>query len=174
MWTCSKCGESIEDQFDACWHCSTPKPDDGTTSANSVISPVADDAVDVIPEEVGAADDDQSMDEIDALVFAGIRNVVVALDAATGEEVWRTGLGGTDFVTVCWDGEALFAANGGEVCRLDPRSGDMLWQNPLKGLGFGIVSLASTRVAATDSGTVAAAAALQRQGEQQAADAAIL
>ena len=21
MWTCKKCGESIEDQFDSCWHC---------------------------------------------------------------------------------------------------------------------------------------------------------
>jgi hypothetical protein len=21
MWTCNKCGESIEDQFDSCWHC---------------------------------------------------------------------------------------------------------------------------------------------------------
>src|SRR5215471_18179254 len=21
MWTCSKCGESIEDQFDSCWKC---------------------------------------------------------------------------------------------------------------------------------------------------------
>jgi hypothetical protein len=25
MWTCSKCGEKIEDQFDSCWKCSTPR-----------------------------------------------------------------------------------------------------------------------------------------------------
>ena len=25
MWKCSKCGERIEDQFDSCWKCSTPK-----------------------------------------------------------------------------------------------------------------------------------------------------
>ena len=25
MWTCPKCGEQVEDQFDACWKCSTPK-----------------------------------------------------------------------------------------------------------------------------------------------------
>jgi hypothetical protein len=27
MWNCSKCGESVEDQFDACWKCGTPKGD---------------------------------------------------------------------------------------------------------------------------------------------------
>jgi hypothetical protein len=25
MWTCQKCGEKVEDQFDSCWNCSTPK-----------------------------------------------------------------------------------------------------------------------------------------------------
>ena len=25
MWNCKKCGEAIEDQFDACWKCATPK-----------------------------------------------------------------------------------------------------------------------------------------------------
>lgn len=25
MWTCQKCGEKIEDQFDSCWKCSRPK-----------------------------------------------------------------------------------------------------------------------------------------------------
>jgi hypothetical protein len=25
MWTCEKCGERIEDQFEACWRCDTPK-----------------------------------------------------------------------------------------------------------------------------------------------------
>ena len=24
MWTCSKCGEQIEDQFDSCWKCAGP------------------------------------------------------------------------------------------------------------------------------------------------------
>ena len=30
MWTCAKCGEKIEDQFDSCWRCSTSK---GVTAA---------------------------------------------------------------------------------------------------------------------------------------------
>ncbi len=27
MWTCAKCGEVIENQFDACWKCSTARSD---------------------------------------------------------------------------------------------------------------------------------------------------
>lgn len=25
MWTCTKCGERIEDTFDSCWKCSAPR-----------------------------------------------------------------------------------------------------------------------------------------------------
>jgi len=25
MWNCQKCGETVEDNFDACWKCSTPR-----------------------------------------------------------------------------------------------------------------------------------------------------
>jgi hypothetical protein len=25
-WRCANCGESIEEQFEACWRCGTPKP----------------------------------------------------------------------------------------------------------------------------------------------------
>lgn len=25
MWTCAKCGEQIEESFDSCWNCSTPR-----------------------------------------------------------------------------------------------------------------------------------------------------
>lgn len=27
MWTCRKCGERIEESFDSCWKCSTPRGD---------------------------------------------------------------------------------------------------------------------------------------------------
>jgi outer membrane protein assembly factor BamB len=102
-------------------------------------------------------------------VFVGIRDTVVALDDRTGVEVWRAVLSGSDFVTVLWDGEALFAANNGEVFRLDPASGATVWQNPLKKLGRGFASLAATRSPSTSSGDTAAMA-LQR-GKQQAAAA---
>jgi hypothetical protein len=41
MWTCQKCGEKIEDQFDSCWHCGTPRPGDqpeATPTANQPAS----------------------------------------------------------------------------------------------------------------------------------------
>jgi outer membrane protein assembly factor BamB len=105
------------------------------------------------------------------LVFVGIRNTVVALDDRTGVEVWRAVLSGSDFVTVVWDGEALLAANNGEVFRLDPVTGATLWQNPLKKLGRGVVSLATSRAPSNVSGDTAAMA-LQRARQQAAAVAA--
>jgi outer membrane protein assembly factor BamB len=67
------------------------------------------------------------------------------LDDRTGAEIWRAELHGSDYVTVLWDGEALLAANNGEVWRLEPETGAVLWHNDLKGLGRGLVSLASSR-----------------------------
>jgi len=83
------------------------------------------------------------------LVFVGVKNSVVAIDDRTGTEVWRVKLRSSDYVTVLWDGEALFAANAGEIWRLDPEHGGILWHNELKGMGRGVVSLASTRLAQT-------------------------
>ena len=91
------------------------------------------------------------------LIFVGIKDSVVALDEHTGAEVWRAELRSSDYVTVLWDGEALFAANAGEVWRLDPAHGNVLWHNELKGMGRGLVSLASARGASgtTDAGLAA-------------------
>ena len=104
------------------------------------------------------------------LVFAGIKDSVLALDDRTGAEVWRAELRSGDYVTVLWDGEALFAANSGEVWRLEPQTGQIIWHNQLKGLGRGLVSLATSRhpTSRTD-GTVAAE---KRRRDAQAAAAA--
>jgi len=90
-------------------------------------------------------------------VFVGIKNCVVALDDRTGVERWRTALRSSDHVSVLWDGEALLAAAGGEVWRLDPERGAVVWHNELKGLGRGLVSLASSRLATTNAETDLAA-----------------
>lgn len=79
------------------------------------------------------------------LVYVGIKNVVVALDAATGAEVWRTQIRGSGYINVLWDGNALLVSSSGEVWRLDPATGTGLWHNELKGLGRGLVSLATSR-----------------------------
>ena len=94
------------------------------------------------------------------LIFVGIKNSVVAVDARTGDEVWRAKLKGmTSFVTVLWDGEFLVAAANGEVFGLDWRDGTITWHNKMKGLGLGFVSLASSRAPTTTSTPAIAAAA---------------
>lgn len=103
-------------------------------------------------------------------LYVGIKKSVVALNERDGSEIWRTELRGSDFVTVLWDGEALVAANSGEVWRLDPQTGAVLWHNQLKGFGRGVVSLASSRRATSASDTDSAVA--KRRRDQQAAMAA--
>ena len=33
MWTCGRCGEKLEDQFDSCWKCSGPRTESHAESA---------------------------------------------------------------------------------------------------------------------------------------------
>jgi outer membrane protein assembly factor BamB len=106
------------------------------------------------------------------LIFTGIKNGVVALDDRTGAEVWRTALRSSDYVTVLWDGEALFAANGGEVWRLEPEHGQVIWHNELKGMGRGLVSLASSRRPTTTAETGLAAEKQRREAAAAAAASA--
>ena len=103
------------------------------------------------------------MPNFDNRLFLGVGSSVVALDAATGQELWRTKLKTAGITTVSLTGGALYGAAGGEVFRLDPASGAILWNNKLKGLGIGVVSFPGSN----DS---VAAAALQQQ--QRAAAAA--
>jgi len=109
--------------------------------------------------------------EPQTLIFLGIKNSVVALNDRTGDEVWRTELRGADYVAVLWDGEALLASNSGEVWRLDAQTGAVSWHNELKGLGRGLVSLASTR-RPTLTADPDLASAKRRRDQQQAAAAA--
>jgi outer membrane protein assembly factor BamB len=76
------------------------------------------------------------------LLFVGVKGTVLALDRATGEEVWRTPLKGSDFVNLQLDGGDLLASARGEVFCLDPATGAVRWNNPLRGLGWGLVSFA--------------------------------
>ena len=98
--------------------------------------------------------------DLRTLLFVGIKASVVALDARSGDEVWRVKLKGmSDFVTVLWDGEFLVAATYGELFGLDPRDGTITWHNKMKGLGLGFVSLASSRAPTVTSSPVIVAAA---------------
>jgi hypothetical protein len=82
------------------------------------------------------------------MIFIGIYGYALALDRATGEEVWRTSLKGSDFVTVALAGRDLLAASRGRLYCLEAASGIVRWQNDLKGLGWGLVAIAGTDVSA--------------------------
>lgn len=97
------------------------------------------------------------------VLYIGVGSHAVAVDAATGTELWRTKLKTTTFVTVNREGARLFAGAAGELFCLDAATGEILWRNRLKGLGTGIVAFAC-------GADAVGAAALQAQ--QAAATAA--
>jgi outer membrane protein assembly factor BamB len=77
------------------------------------------------------------------MIFIGIKGTVVALDRSTGTEVWRSELGG-EFVNVVLQDGVLYATTKGEIFCLDPTTGNVRWQNALKGLGRGLITIASS------------------------------
>ena len=107
--------------------------------------------------------------DIQELVFVGIKDVVVAVRRRDGVEIWRTKLKGGGFVNVFWDGEGLFAAGGGEVFRVDPKDGSILWHNKMKGLGVGVVSLASLRAEQRSTAYETTAEQMRREAASAAA-----
>ncbi len=92
-------------------------------------------------------------------VFVGVGGHVVAVDAATGEEIWRTRLKRTTFATVWVDGKRVYGGAQGELFCLDAATGDILWHNRLKGLGMGIVAFPSSSLEAAAAAAAAEAAA---------------
>ena len=89
-------------------------------------------------------------------IYVGAGGYVVALESATGNELWRTKLKSTQIVTVAVQGDAVLAGAGGELFCLDATTGSLRWRNKLKGLGLGPVILPGVT-----PGVVAAIAALQ-------------
>jgi len=103
------------------------------------------------------------------LIFVGIKGSVIALQRATGDQVWATSLKGSDFVNVVLQNGVVLASCAGEVFCLDPLTGNGLWHNPLKGFGRGLATFASE-----DPGTVGNTPVLaeKRRRDEQAASAA--
>jgi hypothetical protein len=64
-------------------------------------------------------------------LLIGIKGTVLPLNQATGAEIWRTELGGSQFVNVTLHGDQVLAATRGEIYSLDrsthiePSSKDM-------------------------------------------------
>ncbi len=103
------------------------------------------------------------------LVFIGIKGSVVALDRASGQQVWATHLKGSDFVNVAVEEGAILASCYGEIFCLDPLQGHALWHNPLKGFGTGLATLATAQGSGNANAPLMAE---KRRRDQQAAASA--
>ena len=101
------------------------------------------------------------------LVFIGIKGSVVAVDRATGQQVWATHLKGSDFVNVIVQDEAVLASCYGEIFCLDAPTGHARWHNPLKGFGTGLATIATDHN--LGSGIPPVLAEKRRRDEQAAA-----
>ena len=107
--------------------------------------------------------------KIPELVFIGIRGSVVALNRATGQQVWATHLKGFSFVNVVLQSDSLLASCYGEVFCLDPLAGNPRWHNPLKGFGRGLATIATQDN--PGSSNTAIMTEKHRQDEEEAAAA---
>ncbi len=90
------------------------------------------------------------------LYVAGMRDVLVCLDARSGKELWRVdfvGQFGTElpaFGFVCsplLDGNALYVQAGGGVVKLDKRTGNLIWRSLEDGGGMGGSAFSSPVIA---------------------------
>ena len=105
-----------------------------------------------------------------SLVYIGLKHLVIAFDRKSGAEVWRVQLpakykSSGSFVNVVRDRDGLFATCAGELFALDPDTGAVLWHDPLKGLGTGLMTIA------TDLGGASATTVLEESARQTRAAA---
>ena len=100
------------------------------------------------------------------LVFVGIKGSVLALNRATGEQVWATHLKGSGFVSVVLERDAVLAAVQGEIFCMEPLTGNALWHNPLKGFGLGLATIATEH---NPGDGIAPAVAEQHRRDEEAA-----
>ena len=96
------------------------------------------------------------------VLYVGMKGNVVALDKRTGQEVWRTKLGGYDLVNILVEEELIFAYAKGHVYCLSFK-GQVLWDNGMPGLGYSMALLASYQSSGQD------AAVMKHVKAQQAA-----
>ena len=101
------------------------------------------------------------------ILVIGIGGHAVGIDPATGVELWRTKLKGSDIVTVYDAGQHVFAGASGVLFCLEKATGSRLWDNQLKGLGMGLITFI-----ASDDAAGAAVVAKRRQAAAASAAAA--
>lgn len=103
------------------------------------------------------------------IIYLGIKGSVIAMNAATGEQLWTVHLKSSNFVNVVLDGDNLYATTQGEIFCLDPQTGEGRWHNELKGFGWGLISTAGEGINASPSLLLAE---LKRQQDQRSSSSA--
>ena len=98
-------------------------------------------------------------------LYIGIGGHVVAIDRATGTEIWRCKLRRASFITVFCDESNVYAGANGELYCVEKSTGHLRWHNRLDGLGTSIIAFAG------DSTTSVTAAAIAAQRAAVAAAA---
>ena len=93
-------------------------------------------------------------------LFLGVGGHVVALDPASGQELWRTKIKDSSVTTIWSVGQRIYAGSQGEVFCLDAAVGHVLWHNKLKGLGQGVVAFPGSEPEAAAAVAAAQAAAI--------------
>lgn len=116
------------------------------------------------------------MSDLPLLVFIGAKKWVTAVDAQTGELVWRTEIPGsrwvsTTFMTITADPMGVYACRTGSVTCLDPFTGQILWTFKPKDAGNCLPIVASMLGASGDAGQSAILAAMRAQQAAAAAAA---
>lgn len=183
MWSCPKCGEQVESNFEVCWACGTSRngvEDPHFVSAEEMVShhPLRKSSTAV--RQGGTNENDplrrlqvsaQRMEMIAQLVFVGLNGYAVALNRDTGAIVWSNNHMHSGYVTFLLDGDRLIVSTNGYIYCLDPLTGEILWYNPMKGYGMGTpTSLTSVRgqssqvVEQQAAAAIAAAAAASSSG----------
>lgn len=116
------------------------------------------------------------MNELPYLVFVAAKKWVSALDARTGDMIWRTEIPGskwvsTGFMTITADPMGVYACRTGSVTCLDPYTGQILWTFKPKDAGNCLPIVASMMGGSGDGGQAALIAAMQTQQAAAAAAA---
>lgn len=88
----------------------------------------------------------------DDLLFIGTHGHVNAVYKKDGTMAWSTSLPKTGYsiASILPEDGVLLCGSGGYVFALDPRNGEILWTNGLKGLGNGMIYLATMKNGRTE------------------------
>ena len=98
------------------------------------------------------------------VLYIGTNRHVAAIDARTGEEIWRTKLPhSTGIVTLLLKGRQVFVGVFGHVYCLNKQNGEIVWKNGMPKMGYQPVLLAMEGSVGSVGGDVAAADAERRR-----------